>query len=142
MLRSLEGWQNYQSAEEERQDLLVLIEDYTKRGFCHKTKSIKEAERELGRAPIPNKLGVVTKVTPAGKKKSRIIWDLKESRANSICHQKERILLPRLLDLAQHALWTYRQGEDEEVWLAAVDIKDAFMNIPAGSDKYATVALT
>lgn len=140
LLRSLEGWQNYQSAEEERQDLLALIEDYTKRGFCHKIKSIKEAERELGRAPILNKLGVVTKVTPAGKKKSRIIWDLKESRANSICHQKERILLPRLLDLAQHALWTYRQGEDEEVWLAAVDIKDAFMNIPAGSDKYATVA--
>ena len=81
LLRSLQGWQNYQSAAEERQDLLALIEDYTKRGFCHKLKSVKEAEQELGRAPILNKLGVVTEVTPSGKKKSRIIWDLRRKRS-------------------------------------------------------------
>ena len=107
-----------------------------------KIKSIKEAERELGQGTHPQQVGCSHKGDAGREEEVEIIWDLKESRANSICHQKERILLPRLLDLAQHALWTYRQGEDEEVWLAAVDIKDAFMNIPAGSDKYATVALT
>eukprot|EP00435_Cladocopium_sp_Y103_P021280 s2656_g5.t1 len=69
LVRSLEGWQNYQSAIEEQQDLQALIEDYVKRGFCHKA---------------------------------------------------------------------YREGAD--VWLAAVDIKDAFLNVPAGPDKFMTTS--
>ena len=63
---------------------------------------------------------------------------MKESQANTICNQKERIILPRLLDLASQAVAAYREQKD--VWLAAVDIRDAFMNIPAGKDKFMTVA--
>ena len=117
------------------EDLTALIE-YTNRGFCHKLHSMEEAERELGRKPILNRLGVVS----GRQKKSRIIWDLKESGANLHCRQKERILLPRLLDLASQAIEVYRAGD--QVWLAAVDIKDAFMNIPAGKDKFMTTAAT
>eukprot|EP00435_Cladocopium_sp_Y103_P068903 s1426_g32.t1 len=127
MVRSLEGWQNYKSAQEEREDLNSLVKDYIARGFCHRLESMAEAERELGRPPVLNKLGVVVKYAASGRKKSRIIWDLRESRANSICNQKERILLPKLLDLAEHTLKCFRMGK--EVWLAAVDIKDAFMNV-------------
>ena len=81
-----------------------------------------------------NKLGLIVKVNPQGTKKCRLIWDLRESRANAICCQGERILLPRLLDLAQQAVRQYRHGN--EPWLAAVDV----MNIPAGPDKRFTVA--
>ena len=72
------------------------------------------------------------------KKKSRIIWDLRESRANESCSQGERIILPRLNDLGLAALQVYQDGD--EPWLAGIDIKDAFMNIPAGSDKFMTVS--
>lgn len=41
------------------EDLTALIE-YTNRGFCHKLHSMEEAERELGRKPILNRLGVVS----------------------------------------------------------------------------------
>ena len=138
LYRSLEGWQNYKSAQEEADDLDALISDYVGRGFCHLSGSMEEATAELGRPPVLNKLGVVVKYNAYGTKKSRIIWDLRESRANQLCNQGERILLPRLLDVAQQAIRVYRSGSTP--WLAAVDIRDAFMNIPSGQDKRYTVA--
>ena len=138
IVRPLTNWENYKSAVEEREDLNQLIEDYTARGFCHKVKTMEEAKAELGREPILNRLGVVVKFSASGKKKSRIIWDLRESKANSFCHPAERVLLPKLLDVAESALRSHRKGA--QVWLAAVDIRDAFMNVPAGDDKYMTVA--
>ena len=81
---------------------------------------------------------MVVKYNAYGTKKSRIIWGLRESRANRLRNQGERILLPRLLDVAQQAIRVYRSGSTP--WLAAVDIRDAFMNIPSGQDKRYTVA--
>ena len=71
-------------------------------------------------------------------KKARVIWDLRESFVNKACHQGERIILPRLLDVVASALSSYRRGRPP--YLAGVDIKDAFMNIPAGADRRFTVA--
>ena len=140
-LESLEGWSNYSSAEEENEELQQLIEDYVNRGFCHLASSVEQAAAELGRQPILNKLGVLVKEkVDAGKatRKARIIWDLKRSGANLTCHQGERVLLPRLLDLVAGILAGYRR--DQECWVAAVDIRDAFMNIPVMKDRYALVA--
>lgn len=53
--------------------------------------------------------------------------------------QKERIVLPRLLDLAEQAVSAYKRDQ-EDVWLAAVDVRDAFMNVPAGKGKFMTVS--
>ena len=113
------------------------MDDYVQRGFCHTVPTESEAEKELGRKPILNRLGVIVKVKD-GKKKSRVIWDLKESQANMACSQGERIILPRLNDVAEAAVNYYKNGE--EPWLAVVDVRDAFMNIPAGSDRFATTA--
>lgn len=63
---------------------------------------------------------------------------LRESGANTACSQGERIILPKLLDIGQAALRVYREGRTP--WLAGIDIKDAFMNIPAGADKHMTVS--
>eukprot|EP00435_Cladocopium_sp_Y103_P073457 s254_g43.t1 len=63
---------------------------------------------------------------------------MKESQANSVCSQGERIILPRLLDVAHAALEVYKAGSTP--WLAVIDVRDAFMNIPAGDDKFATTA--
>ena len=74
-----------------------------------------------------------------GKKKSRIIWDLRESGVNRKCDQSERIVLPRLLDLVHSCLKLMREGK--RPILAAADIEDAFHNVPAGQDRRYTVAL-
>ena len=137
LTRSLHGWQNYASASEESEELDKLISDYVKRGFCRIVETEDEAKSELGRLPVLNKLGVVVKFN-GDKKKCRVIWDVRESGANIHCSQGERIVLPRLLDLASGAVHKYRRRRTP--WLAAVDIRDAFMNIPAGSDKFVTAA--
>ena len=137
LTRSLHGWQNYSSATGEAEELNKLISDYVDRGFCRVVDSEEEAKTDLGKQPVLNKLGVVVKFN-GDKKKCRVIWDLRESGANTHCSQGERIVLPRLLDLASAAVQKYRRQRTP--WIAAVDIRDAFMNIPAGRDKFVTTA--
>jgi len=139
--KTLEGWKNYSSAEEENQELQKLVNEYVDKGLCHLVDTLEEAEAELGRKPIINKLGVLVKEKMEHDKvirKSRIIWDIRRSGANMCCHQGERIILPRLLDLAAGALEGYR--DHQPCWVAAIDIKDAFLNIPAGKDRFALTA--
>ena len=138
IVTELREWQNYKSAEEEREDLDKLISEYVEKGWCRLLPSIEAAELELGEKVTLNKLGVVVKFTESGNKKSRVVWDLRRSGANAKCHQAERIVLPRLTDLAAAATRAYRSGK--EPWLVALDVRDAFLNIPAGKDKAFTVA--
>lgn len=135
---SLEGWTNYKSAEDEKEDLDKLVNDYVSRGFCRIIPTMDEAVHEYGRQPVINKLGVVVKHNEAGAKKSRIIWDLKQSQANVSCHQGERIVLPRLTDLATSACQALRAHQ--QAWVLALDVRDAFLNIPAGKDRFMTLA--
>ena len=135
---TLEGWTNYQSAIDERADLDKLVADYIDRGFCRVIPTIEEARTEFGHTPIINKLGVVVKFNEAGVKKSRIIWDLKQSMANCSCHQGERIILPRLTDLAASACQALKSHD--QAWVLALDVRDAFLNIPAGRDRFMTLA--
>lgn len=100
------------SAQQEPEVLNALIDDYVARGFCHEVEDIEAARRELGRDPVINKLGIVTKTTESGELKHRIIWDMKQSSANLACSQGERIVLPRLLDLAEAAAKVYRSGKE------------------------------
>ena len=140
--RTLEGWKNYPSAEEEAETLDELLCDYVKRGFCTVVGSAKEAREKLGGEPVLNKLGVLVKekTDAHGNKvrKARVIWDLRESLVNRACHQGERSILPRLLDVVASLLACYRRGRAP--FLAGVDIRDAFMNVPAGRDRRFTAA--
>ena len=124
-VETLEGWTNYKSAEQENSELQQLVADYVSRGFCHIVPDLETAKKELGRDPIVNRLGVLVKEkVDAGRitKKARIIWDLRRSGANLSCHQGERVLLPRLLDLVAGILDGYRKGA--QCWLTAIDIRE------------------
>lgn len=136
--RSLEGWSNYGTAVEGKEEVHKLINDYMVRGMCHLVATEEEVEKELGRPPLLNKLGLITKVKEDGTKKHRLIWDLRESKANLACSQGERIMLPKLMDVAEAAVAVYRNGK--QPWIAVADIQDAFLNIPSGRDKFATTA--
>ena len=67
------------------------------------------------------------------KKKSRIIWDMRESKVNERCDPAERIILPRLLDVVTETIDLQAKGE--KPIFAAIDIQDAFHNVPSGKDK-------
>ena len=72
------------------------------------------------------------------KKKSRIIWDMRESGVNDKCDPAERIVLPRLMDVVSETL--KKQKDEQLPTFAAIDIQDAFHNVPAGADKKYTAA--
>ena len=130
--REAQGWENWPSASEEAEELSKLVRAAERSGFCRLEVSEEAVRAELGDVFL-NKLGVIVK-----HKKGRIIWDLRESKVNQRCDQAERVILPRLLDAAHDCLHLIREGEDPI--LVAVDIQDAFHNIPAGADKRYTVA--
>ena len=137
LIRDLQGWANHPSAEEEAEDMLRLIDEANAKGFCTIYDSMAQAERELRTTPILSKLGVIVKMKE-NTKKARIIWDLRESKANELCNQGERIILPRVLDAVGDALEIFRNGGKPA--FLAVDVQDAFHNIPSGSDKSFTTA--
>ena len=141
LVRPLEGWMNWPSANEEREDLHRLIRESETKGFCRVITDEGEAREVLGEEPILNKLGVVVKFSGSGdnvKKKSRIIWDMRESKVNERCDPAERIILPRLLDVVTETIDLQAKGE--KPIFAAIDIQDAFHNVPSGKDKKYTAA--
>ena len=107
------------------------------KGFCTIYNSMTEARRDLGTTPILSKLGVIVK-NKESVRKARIIWDLREWKANDLCNQGERIILPRVLDAVSDALDIFRKGGHPS--FLAVDVRDAFHNIPAGEDRSFTTA--
>ena len=135
--RCLEGWTNYPSAIEESEDLLRLIKEADSQGFCSFYNSLDEVQSDLGIKPVLNRLGVIVKVKESGRK-ARIIWDLRESQINSLCRQGERVILPRLRDAIMDANRIYRKGGLPR--FLAVDITNAFHNVPAGRDRAYTAA--
>ena len=138
LAREFEGWQNHPSANEFESDLNQLVRDALDKGFCSLSDSVEEATCKVGIEPTFNKLGVIVKER-AGKRKARIIWDLRESGVNKLCSQGERILLPRLSDVVGDALDVFRRGGTASFF--AIDVRDAFHNIPAGKDRAYTSAV-
>ena len=74
---------------------------------------------------------MVVKERPDGTKKYRIIWDLRDNKVNLLVHQGERVVLPRLWEAINDALALSASCEEGETisWVA-LDISDAFNNIP------------
>ena len=137
--RPWEEWTNWPSAEEEQEALVKLVREAEAKGFCKVVTDQAEAKRDLGADPVLNKLGVVVKYQGENQeKKARIIWDLRESKVNEKCDPAERVTLPRLLDVVTDSVRALRS--EGAVTFAAVDIKDAFHNVPAGNDRKYTVA--
>ena len=140
--RSFLGWTNHPSATEWEEDLVKLC------GRCSFQKilhflwfSRRSWEREIGLAPVLNKLGVIVKEkeTPSGiVRKARIIWDMRESKVNQLCNQGERILLPKVTDVIDDIISILRSGGRPS--FVAIDIRDAFHNIPSGIDRAFTAA--
>ena len=137
LARQYEGWKNHPSADEWQEDLAILVAEAQAKGFISLFDTMEEATTYLGRWPVLNKLGLIVKVK-GDKRKARLIWDLRESGVNGLCSQGERIILPRLTDAAADAVAILRAGGTPVFF--AIDIENAFHNVPAGEDKAFTAA--
>ena len=67
---------------------------------------------------ILNRIGLVSKQWSDSSWKHRIIWDLRRSGVNSLTRHTERVILPRLEDVANDIMnLTRSSGKDERVFL-------------------------
>ena len=75
---------------------------------------------------ILNRIGLVSKQRSDSSWKHRIMWVLRRSGVNSLTRQTERVILPRLEDVANDIMnLTRSSGKDERVFLLSTDIVDA-----------------
>jgi hypothetical protein len=91
---------------------------------------------------ILSKLALPTKTKPDGITKHKLVRDFLRSRVNSLIHQGERVILPRVSDFVEGILLdVHNLGDFSEdtldilVRLFGIDISDAFHQIPLDSSE-------
>jgi hypothetical protein len=142
-------WSNYRSTEEDLVTCAGLLQHMLDNNWAQSFNAKEELLNHLNATEIILiKLALITETKPDGTTKRRLVWDFLRSRVNSLTHQGERIILPRVSDFVEGILLDVRNlrnfSEDTLdilVWLFGIDISDAFHQIPFNdSEKRFTVA--
>ena len=121
---------NYTSVDEDdaaAPEVSRLIET----GFVEAFESHKLLSAWLEGSPHLSKLGMITKVKD-GKTKRRLILDCKESGVNKLAKGGGRLLLPRVSDIVDDALYLMSQcnHKDQQIEWMIMDFTDWFYNVP------------
>ena len=103
-----------------------MLEEERKAGWLEWAPALEQLERKHGKV-YRSRIGVIAKVKN-GKRKIRLVHDLRRSGVNALIKVQERVVLPRVSDVAVDALdLTARTGGDAVDYMTA-DFKDAFIH--------------
>lgn len=116
------------SSVEADDDAWAQVQALVNRGWLLEFNTLKELKDFLGTEPVLSKFGLVIKER-AGVVRKRLILDAKASGISEVASKKERILLPRILDVAHNVLNLQAVGP-EDVELFILDFSDAFWLLP------------
>jgi hypothetical protein len=135
-------WSNYRSSEEDLITCTGLLQRMLDNNWAQSFNGKEELLDHNTTDIILSKLGFITKTKPDGSTKHRLVWDFLRSKVNSLIHQGERIILPRVSDFVECILLdVHNSGEFSEdtldtlMWLSGIDISDAFRKIPRNSSE-------
>ena len=121
------SWGNYKSFHEAGEHAKAEVKRVVDAGFVQAFDNWEEATAALGDDVVVNRLGCVVKTKANGEIKARLVTDLRRSGGNGRCKVRERIVLPRVLDLVHSVLRMLRHwGCTSFVELVAIDFSDAF----------------
>ena len=121
------SWGNYKSFHEAGEHAKAEVKRVVDSGFAQVFDDWEEATATLGDDVVVNRLGCVVKTKANGEIKARLVTDLRRSGGNGRCKVRERIVLPRVLDLVHSVLRMLRHwGCTSFVELVAIDFSDAF----------------
>jgi len=124
-------FQTYQSVEAD--DFAAEeIQRYVERRWLREFDTLEDTIAFLGEAPVMSKFGMITRMR-AGKLKKRIILDSASSGVSDYATKPERLILPRLLDVAMDVLVLMSDGD--EVELTVLDFADAFWLLPLAPEE-------
>ena len=89
---------------------------------------------------VLNKVALLSKTKSDGSVKHRLVWDLRRSGVNLAVMQGERVVLPRLSDVAADLRELAATNRDE-AFLLGTDVSEAFHQVPLHeSERQFTVA--
>lgn len=112
------------------------VERLIETGFVQAFSTHDELSKWLGGPPHLSKLGMITKEKD-GRVKRRLILDCKESGVNRLARSGGRLILPRVSDIVDDALYLMSQstGPDQQIEWLILDFTDWFYNVPLHPDE-------
>ena len=133
LFTSFAEFSNYAGVDEDP-DAIKEMARLLRKKYVLKFASIEEAAKYLGESPVLSKIGVIKKER-AGKVKSRVVVDTKQSRVTKATKRFERSLLPRSLDVVHDVLDLMATAKKLGISLELLefliaDFKDAFFILP------------
>ncbi len=80
-------------------------------------------------------MALIAKQKPSGELKHRLIWDFRRSGVKSLVHLEERLVLPRITDVANDTAALAPKAQGFPVGFFGFDVRDAFHQIPVHPDE-------
>ena len=140
-VEDVEAASNYKSFEEAGKAAEDELERIAQLGYAIQAGSWSEVVTRVGEGAALTKLGCIQKPRPDGTTKTRLIVDMRRSGINGKMEIRQRVVLPRVTEVA--SAWRHLQARNpgESITLAVIDFKDAFYTCRLSSKemKYAVV---
>lgn len=141
--------ENYKGFKEEPEHPQVEVQRYLDKGFCVEL-SESQLQQQFPTGTV-SKLALIVKEKEDGSFKRRVIIDLLRSGGNKRCKVRERIVLPRIVDVrdslkylrenrfglilrAQREGWA-DQEECDEIEMVSVDMAEAYCHLAVCEDE-------
>ena len=129
---------NYVSFDESVEHAQRLLDELVDAGRAEVFDSWDAVVQAVGSEAKLTKLACIVKVRDSGETKYRLVVDSRRSGVNGLMDVKERVILPKITDVAtsiQRLLCRNRDYERQELELVSVDFKDAFHMCPLRQDE-------
>ena len=122
---------NYKSYEEAAEHVEPELVRLRKAGYVEVLGSWSEVRARFGRSVVVSKLAAILKPKADGSLKVRLVIDYRRSGVNAHVRTPERIVLPRVRDVIDDAVFLMSQhGGNSQICFMVVDFKDAFHSVP------------
>ena len=125
-VEDVEAASNYKSFEEAGKAAEDELERIAQLGYAIQARNWSEVVTRVGKGAALTKLGCIQKPRPDGTTKTRLIVDMRRSGINGKMEIRQRVVLPRVTEVA--SAWRHLQARNpgEHITLAVIDFKDAF----------------
>ena len=128
---SMEPRANYKSYEEAFAHVTPELERLRKLGYVEVLGSWRQVQERFGRSVVVSKLAAILKPKADGSLRVRLVIDYRRSGVNAFVRTRERVVLPRIRDAIDNAVFLMsKAGGNKDMSWMVVDFKDAFHTVP------------
>ena len=127
--------ENYRSYEDAFEQVGPELARLRKAGYVEVLGDWAAVQRRFGRSVVVSKLAAILKPKADGTLKTRLVIDYRRSGVNQHVKTSERVVLPRIRDALDDAVFMMSMaGGNRNMSFAVLDFKDAFHTIPVAPE--------